>query len=399
MGARGNAMIIPRRARGANPMPIYEQVLTFIHRPEPESFQRLALDVFRNQFEAVGAYRRYCEGRGVEPGAVRFVDEVPAVSNVAFKYADFAIDGAAQSAEAAIFLTSGTTQGRERRGRHIVVRPGIYRASAIAHLRTMLFPDARRVAILAMHPTADVMPESSLAAMIGWCIEEFGTRTHLAAASRDRLDLEAATGFLADAEARREPVCILGTTAAFAALFSELRSGGVKLRLAPGSRMMDTGGTKGQAVPMQAAEVIGRAGDLLAIAPAMVVNEYGMTELCSQLYDATAFNCPGVSNTNAPERFKIPPPWLRVTARDPVTLRPMPDGEIGLLTFFDLANVGSVSAVMTEDLGWVERGRVRVLGRATGREARGCALAIGQFSAAEAARSTGVTPERVEAAR
>ena len=384
-------------ARGANPMPIYEQVLTFIHRPEPESFERLALDVFRYQFEAVGAYRRYCEGRGVGPGSVRSVDDVPAVSNVAFKYADLAIDAAVRSAKAAIFLTSGTTQGRERRGRHIVARPEIYRTSAIAHLRTMLFPDARRVAILAIHPTADAMPESSLAAMISWCIEEFGTRTHLAAASRDRIDVEAATGFLADAQARREPVCILGTTAAFAALFSELRSGGMKLRLAPGSRMMDTGGAKGQAVPMQASEVIGRAGELLAIAPAMVVNEYGMTELCSQLYDATAFNCPGVSSTE--ERLKIPPPWLRVTARDPVTLRPMPDGETGLLTFFDLANVGSVSAVMTEDLGWVERGRVHVLGRATGAVARGCALAIGQFSTTEAARGMGVTPERVEASR
>ena len=148
--------------------------------------------------------------------------------------------------------------------------------------------------------------------------------------------------------------------------------------------MMDTGGAKGQRVPMQAAEVIAQAGDLLAIAPAMVINEYGMTELCSQLYDATSFNCAGVSN--AQERYKIAPPWLRVTARDPVTLRPMADGEIGMLTFFDLANVGSVSAVMTEDLGFVERGRVRVLGRAAG-EARGCALGIGQFSATEAAEA------------
>ncbi|MGB8412262.1 MAG: hypothetical protein WCE23_05490 [Candidatus Binatus sp.] len=382
-------------------MSIYEQVLTFIHRPEPESFQRLALEVFRHQFEAVGAYRRYCEGLGVDPGAVRTVDDIPAVSNVAFKYAELAMDGAARSVQAVIFLTSGTTQGRERRGRHIVAQPEIYRASAIAHLRTMLFPDARRVAILAMHPTADVMPESSLAAMISWCIEEFGTRTHLAVASRERIDIKAATAFLADAQARREPVCILGTTAAFAALFSELRSSGVKLRLAPGSRMMDTGGAKGQAVPMQAAEVIGRAGELLAIAPAMVVNEYGMTELCSQLYDATPFNCPGLLNTqeHRADRFKIPPPWMRVTARDPVTLRPMPDGEVGLLTFFDLANVGSVSAVMTEDLGWVERGRVRVLGRGTGGLARGCALAIGQFCATEAARMTPVAPERVEAPR
>jgi hypothetical protein len=368
-------------------MSIYEQVLTFIHRPKSAEFQRLALDVFRHQFETVGAYRTYCQGRGIEAGAVRNVDDIPAISNVAFKYCDITADGAARAPGAAVFLTSGTTQGRERRGRHIVARPEIYRASAIAHLRSMLFPAACRMAMLAMHPTADAMPESSLSAMISWSIEEFAS-THLAAASRDKVDIEAATTFLADAEARREPVCIMGTTAAFAALFSTLSGAGIRLRLAPGSRMMDTGGAKGQGVPMPAAEVIARAGELLAIAPAMVINEYGMTELCSQLYDATPFNCPDVSD--APERYheryKVPPPWLRVTVRDPVTLRPVPDGEIGLLTFFDLANVGSVSAVMTEDLGCVERGRVRVIGRAAGGEARGCALAIGQFHAAEGLR-------------
>ena len=366
-------------------MSIYEQVLTFIHRPEPEAFERLALEVFRHQFETIAAYRRYCEGRGIEPGALGSVNDVPAVSNVAFKYAELAIEGASRLPDTAIFLTSGTTQGRTRRGRHIVARPGIYRASAIAHLRTMMFPDARRMAMLAMHPTANAMPESSLSAMISWSIEEFATGAHLAAASRERVDAAAAIAFLGDCEARREPVCLLGTTAAFAALFSAIGSRGSRLRLAQGSRMMDTGGAKGQAVPMQSAEVIARAGELLAIAPAMVINEYGMTELCSQLYDATSFNCVGASDTQ--ERFKIAPPWMRVTVRDPVTLRPMADGEIGMLTFFDLANVGSVSAVMTEDLGIVERGRVRVLGRAVG-EPRGCALGIAQFSANEAAEAS-----------
>ena len=156
---------------------------------------------------------------------MRSVDDIPAVSNVAFKYADLASDGAERSPDAAVFLTSGTTQGRERRGRHIVARPEIYRASAMAHLRTMLFPDARRMAILAMHPTADAMPESSLSAMISWSIEEFGTGRILAAASRERVDVAAAIAFLDDCEARREPVCIMGTTAAFAALFSGLGSG------------------------------------------------------------------------------------------------------------------------------------------------------------------------------
>src|SRR5271168_3623968 len=100
-------MIIRRPGRGAKPMSIYEQVLTFIHRPEPESFERLALAGFRHQFDAVGAYRRYCEGRGVEPGGVRGAEEIPAVSNVAFKYADLALDGASLSLNAAVFLTSG----------------------------------------------------------------------------------------------------------------------------------------------------------------------------------------------------------------------------------------------------------------------------------------------------
>ena len=36
--------------------------------------------------------------------------------------------------------------------------------------------------------------------------------------------------------------------------------------------------------------VCARAMSMLGIAPQFVINEYGMTELCSQLYDATSFN-------------------------------------------------------------------------------------------------------------
>ena len=53
----------------------------------------------------------------------------------------------------------------------------------------------------------------------------------------------------------------------------------------------------------------------------------------------------------------------------------------GLLRFFDLANVGSVSAILTGDLGVIQDGTVRVLGRAEDGEARGCALGMEQFAA------------------
>src|SRR5258707_8602730 len=77
---------------------IYQRVLTFIHMPmdrhTDRDFDRLATEVFGYQFETVRPYRRFCEERGVNPAAVSRVDDIPAVSNVAFKYADLAADDA-----------------------------------------------------------------------------------------------------------------------------------------------------------------------------------------------------------------------------------------------------------------------------------------------------------------
>ncbi len=359
-------------------MSIYEKVLNFIERPGPEDFEPLALEVFRHQFESVAPYRDFCLGAGVRPEQVRSVEDVPAVSTAAFKYVRLEDAPEADRARARTFFTSGTTAGRDRRGCHVVPRPEVYRKSALAHLRRMLFPDARPLRILALHPTADRMPESSLAQMISWCIEEFGLEPAACAAGRRGLDLAAAARFLAVAESARAAVCLLGTTAAFGALFENLERRGRSFALADGSRMMDTGGAKGQAVPLEAGAVCERAQRLLGIRPMLVINEYGMTELGSQLYDATALNSEA-GGAPAAERVKIAPPWLRPTAVDPVTLKPLSRGEIGLLRFFDLANVGSVAAVLTEDYGTVAGERVRVLGRARTAQARGCALAMEQF--------------------
>src|SRR5882757_1360405 len=155
-------------------MSIYEQVLTFIEVPREKQFESLALDVFRYQFASVPTYRNYCIEMRADPVTVQHIDDIPAVSNSAFKYAELSDTSTELGGDALTFLTSGTTQGRDRRGCHVVPRPEIYRASAIAHLRRMLFPDNRKMTMLALHPTGATMPESSLATMIGWCIERFG---------------------------------------------------------------------------------------------------------------------------------------------------------------------------------------------------------------------------------
>ena len=368
-------------------MSIYDEVLSFINAPRPESFEPLAIAVFRHQFENVPVYRQFCLARGVTPENVSAIGQIPAASTVAFKYADVRNVADADSSTALTFITSGTTKGFAERGRHMVPRPEVYRASAIAHLRRMLFPDGRRMAMLALHPTADRMPESSLSKMLSWCSDEFGSGVAMCAATRAGVDITAAIDFLDTAEARCEPVCILGTTAASAALFEAIDCRGRALRLAAGSRLMDTGGAKGQVIPLTSGEVVERAEKTLGIEPALVINEYGMTEMCSQLYDATPFNSD--VDVSGRYRVKLPPPWLRPMVLDPVTLKPVAEGQVGLLAFFDLANVGSISALMTEDFGVVQGGAVAILGRAAAGGARGCAMSIDEFARREMASPSG----------
>jgi hypothetical protein len=359
-------------------MTVFEQVLSYVDAPEPAHFESLALTVFRYQAEHVPVYRAYLASLGIDPRTVRSLEEIPPVSTLAYKYARVENALHPESSTSRVFLTSGTTIGHDERGRHLVPEPEIYRASASRHLRRMLFPDRARMTMLALHPTADRMPESSLAQMISWCIDEFGDGYACCAATAQSVDTAQATEFLSAAQRLNRPVCILGTTASCAALFAALRQNGSAIWLPPGSRLMDTGGAKGQRLPLSPEQVAAGAHQLLGIQPPLVINEYGMTEMCSQLYDATSFNsefeaAPGM-------RMKLAPPWLRPAAVDPITLKPNADGQPGLLRFFDLANAGSISALMTEDVGIVRGNAVMVLGRAAAADRRGCALAIEQFA-------------------
>jgi len=369
-------------------MSIWKEVLGFIERPDMAAFEPLALRVFRHQYDAIGPYRDYCLERGFGPERVRSIDDIPAISTVAFKYAELAKPPAER-----VFVTSGTTIGPAERGRHFVPNLEVYRASALGHLATMVFPDRAKteigISMLVLHPTANLMPESSLAQMLSWCVEEFGDGRTLCAADHNGVDVAEARSFLRQLARTGAPVCILGTTAALARMLATIAASDAPIRLAAGSRLMDTGGAKGQAKPLEAGELIALAEQWLGIPPALVINEYGMTEMCSQLYDLTAFNSRG--RDAAPMRAsggraKLGPPWLRAAAVDPATLKRVPDGEAGLLAFFDLANVGSVSALITEDFGIVEGREVFVLGRAS-REARGCALGVEEFAAIENANA------------
>jgi hypothetical protein len=97
-----------------------------------------------------------------------------------------------------------------------------------------------------------------------------------------------------------------------------------------------------------------------------IVTEYGMSELSSQAYDRVA----GKSG----ERVFRFPHWARATVISAETGVEVKEGEIGLLRIVDLANVGSVCSVQTEDLAIRRGAGFELLGRAELSEPRGCSL-------------------------
>jgi Acyl-protein synthetase, LuxE len=132
--------------------------------------------------------------------------------------------------------------------------------------------------------------------------------------------------------------------------------------------VMETGGFKGRSRELTREELHGGIEAGLGVPRARIVNQYGMCELASQFYEPTL-------RTGVYGDVKSVPAWVRVRVVDPVTQEDVAPGESGVLAIYDLANVGSVLAVLTSDRGELSGSGFRVFGRLRGAEARGCSLA------------------------
>lgn len=337
----------------------------------PFDFASWALRAFAHQFERNLPYRTYCERRGVTPATVAAWEDVPAVPTRAFRAADLAC-GAAE----ATFRTSGTSGGPEARGRHLVPHLDLYRASALPTFARFVLPDDARLACLFLLPSPALRPDSSLVHMCAWVGEAYGTSVEWLAGP-EGLDVARLASRLEALAASGDAVLVAGPTAGFVRLFD----GGRTFRLGPGSRLMDTGGAKGMTRPMSRAGFLRACWTHLGLPTYYCVNEYGMTELCSQRYDSALRD--RFDGRSLDARRLVGPSWLRTRVLDPDTLRPVAAGETGLLCHHDLANAGSVSVVLTEDLGRAAGDDgIEIVGRVPGAVPRGCGLLLADLEPA-----------------
>jgi hypothetical protein len=353
---------------------MFAAVREFIGAPDPDRFPELALALFRFQYEGNAPYRRFCDRRGLTPANVTDWIEIPAVPVSAFKRAELVVSGLP---EGSVFVTSGTTEGAGQRGRHHVPDPSIYRAAALAHFARCVLPDGTRPHFLVLAPSLADQPQSSLCQMIEWLAQSFASGTPEYFVAGGEVLAEALARRLRECESPREPALLIGLTYAFIRFIDRCQASDSRFRLPYASRIVDTGGTKGKSRSLSRNGLLRAFWDYFGVPGYYVANEYGMTEMCSQFYDdSIESHFAGRKR----ERAKIAPPWVRTQVVSPQTLEPVARGERGLLRHFDLANVGSVAALQTEDVG-IEVGEgFEVVGRASGAEARGCALLLEQVA-------------------
>jgi hypothetical protein len=332
-----------------------------------DEFNALALRAFQWQFSRNAPLARFCERRGRTPADVTHWTSIPAVPTAAFREVALAA-GSPADAEA-VFRTSGTTTGGEKRGVHYVTDLSIYHFSLIPNFAECVLPDGAELTMLSLVPPARELPDSSLSQMVDVVMDRLGApgSAHFASASQG-IDDARLTGALHQAEADGRAVCLLGTSFAFVHLLDRMLARGERFSLPNGSRLMDTGGYKGRSREVAEGELRSMYQSALGIPESHCVNEYGMTEMCSQFYDSTL-------RDSGPRR-KVVPPWVRTRVVDPESLQPVNPGTTGLLQHFDLANVGSVCAIQTEDLGVSEGDGFRLLGRSPGATPRGCSIAM-----------------------
>jgi len=348
-----------------------------------DEFNQLALGIFGYQFANNPVYRAFCRKRQATPATIELWSQIPAVPTTAFKQLPL-ISG--DHPAAAVFRTSGTMHNAHVRGTHHVRSLALYHAALTDNFRAHLRPESGPIRTFSLIPSPVDQPESSLSHMVAQVMSRFGNgRDEYFVRRPGGLDVERFLSAAEDSAKRGEPVLVLGTAFAFVHLGDALSDSGRSVRLPEGSRIMETGGFKGRSRELSWVDLYGLVERTLGVAAAWIVNEYGMTELLSQFYDGVAGQAAPVrGGDGASPRRHRPPPWVRTRVLDPVTLAPVSDGGVGILAHLDLANLGTVSALLTEDLGIGHEDGFEVLGRASDAEPRGCSIAMDDLLAATA---------------
>ena len=312
-----------------------------------KQFEKIALKVFRHQYENNQVYREFCELLKTDSHKVKSVEQIPFLPIQFFKSHNVVSN---TDAVEAVFTSSGTTGTIT--SKHLVTDTSIYEESYRKGF-SEFYGNIEDYVVLALLPSYLEREGSSLIYMVEDLIKlsnqpESGFYLH----NHDELIKK-----IIELDQAGQNVILIGVTYALLDLI-EKQQFNLKHTI-----IMETGGMKGKRKEMIREELHQQLCEGFGVSS--IHSEYGMTELLSQAYSLGegVFECPS---------------WIQILIRDTEdALTYISQGKTGGINVIDLANINSCSFIATQDLGKKNpNNSFEVLGRFDNSDIRGCNLMV-----------------------
>jgi phenylacetate-coenzyme A ligase PaaK-like adenylate-forming protein len=312
-----------------------------------KQFEKIALKVFRFQYENNLVYQEFCDFLKINKQSVKTLQQIPFLPIQFFKNHNV-VSNTNEIQE--IFTSSGTTGMIT--SKHLVTDVSLYEQS-YRNAFSEFYGNIEDYAILALLPSYLERSGSSLIYMVKDLIE-LSNNEHSGFYLHNYDELIAK---LIELDNAGQNILLIGVTYALLDLIEKQR---FQLK---NTIIMETGGMKGKRKELIREELHEILCDSFGVSS--IHSEYGMTELLSQAYSLGngIFECPA---------------WMQILIRDTEdALTYVSNGKTGGINVIDLANINSCSFIATQDLGKkYPNNSFEVLGRFDNSDIRGCNLMV-----------------------
>lgn len=312
-----------------------------------KQFDKLALKIFRFQYENNKVYSEFCNFLNVNPQEVKTVQQIPFLPIQFFKSHEVV---SSTNPIQETFTGSGTTGMIT--SKHLVTNISLYEQS-FRNAFSEFYGNIEDYAILALLPSYLERDGSSLIYMVNDLIDRSNNEdSGFYLNNYDELIEKLIT-----LDQSGQNVLLIGVTYALLDLIEKQ-----KFQL-KNTIIMETGGMKGKRKEIIREELHAILSEGFGVKN--IHSEYGMTELLSQAYSFGngIFECPN---------------WMQILIRDTEDALSYVDyGKTGGINVIDLANINSCSFIATQDLGKKYfNNSFEVLGRFDNSDIRGCNLMV-----------------------
>ena len=310
-----------------------------------KQFEKIALKVFRFQYENNLVYKEFCDFMKVKVQEVKSLQQIPFLPIQFFK-SHSVVSNTNPVQET--FTSSGTSG--QINSKHFVTNISIYEESYRKGF-AQFYGNIEDYVVLALLPSYLEREGSSLIYMFKDLIE----KTNNPESGFYLNEYQSLIDKLIFLDNSGQNVILIGVTYALLDLIEQQQ---FQLN---NTFIMETGGMKGKRKEMIREELHDQLCKGFGVTA--IHSEYGMTELLSQAYSLGegVFECPS---------------WMKILIRDPEdALTFVNDGKTGGINVIDLANINSCSFIATQDLGKKNpNNSFEVLGRFDNSDIRGCNL-------------------------